>query len=99
MVDYGPGDEIVCVREIDERHRQNASYLCIELIPPVDLPDLDPTDLQQICVQCGETGFNVIGVLTDNCLQDRTYTCACRFRKKLDFKKLCNVDASILEPV
>jgi hypothetical protein len=85
MVDYGPGDEIVCVTR---HHGLNdigivtaGIYVCDRIIK---------NEYHLECNTCGDNEHEVLLVGIP-----RNYKwalCLCDFRKKLDFKKLCNVD-------
>lgn len=89
MIDYGPGDEIVYIGKDSQIYEPNKIYMC---------EDIGPTTYHlrkfYICTRCNTLMEDCIGVWTP---VSRTETCACNFRKKLDFKKLCNVDEKIKE--
>lgn len=87
MVDYGPGDEIVYVVADcnGNYYKQHTTYICLSL-EPGDSPTLR-------CQQCNKTGSDLICASTTDAPD--AYACSCNFRKKLDFKKLCNVDETI----
>ena len=87
MVDYGPGDEIVFIGPNCENYKQNTIYMCV---------DVGPTTYKRawlyVCLVCGTRMEEAIGVWTP---ASDLEVCSCQFRKKLDFKKLCNVDETI----
>lgn len=89
MIDYGPGDEIVYIGSGTQIYESNKIYMCT---------DIGPTTYKHrnryTCTRCGTLMEDCIGVWTPASLIEM---CACNFRKKLDFKKLCNVDEKIKE--
>lgn len=93
MVDYGPGDEIVSLYDvrssnIDEnsrlKYRKNEIYTCTYVGP-----SSHPYAKIYYCKFCDVRMDDAICVHTTISTID---ACSCYFRKKLDFKKLCNVD-------
>ena len=86
MVDYGPGDEIVCIRETRSKvYRANHIYICSDIGPTKH-----PMRNRYRCSQCKTNMEEALGVWTT--ARPDLEACSCLFRKKLDFKKLCNVD-------
>lgn len=84
MVDYGPGDAIVCVRPTKRVYAQHATYICTDIGPTTH-----PKRHRYRCPYCKTRMEEAIGVWTN---VGKYEACSCLFRKKLDFKKLCNVD-------
>ena len=96
MVDYGPGDEIVYIGKTDERvHAPNTIYVCEDLRPSLHIEGISEHQLNKYCGGCKSSARDIIGVLTNAGSKTSTWACSCSFRKKLDFKKLCNVDETI----
>jgi hypothetical protein len=84
MIDYGPGDEIVCVKPVTPPLKQNGIYIC---------EDVRPTDRENSFLYvCSDCGTNMSEAICVWIVGGRNEYCNCLFRKKLDFKKLCNVD-------
>ncbi len=83
MVDYGPGDEIVVVRKLT-----NWPIGTLFVCDAVD-DDVPNSVLGRPCMYCNTiAGINMLIAHVDINMAG----CVCWFRKKLDFKKLCNVD-------
>lgn len=93
MVDYGPGDEIVYVASYDDQiHSTNSIYVCEDMRPSLNIDNINSYQLRKICGNCKTPAHKIVAVLSNLGSLTNTWVCACSFRKKLDFKKLCNVD-------
>lgn len=85
MVDYGPGDEIVCVKQVGSTYIKDRIYLCTSLGSTTN-----SKAYKYRCRNCSTFMNETLCVWTD--IEPIREACSCLFRKKLDFKKLCNVD-------
>jgi len=85
MVDYGPGDEIVCIDDIGITYKKNSIYVCTEVGPAKS-----HRAHELFCTRCFLLMEQALCVWTT--IEPQREACSCFFRKKLDFKKLCNVD-------
>lgn len=89
-VDYDVGDEIVVVKPLSG-FIEGSHYIC------VDLHERVKRDGSGYCVFCSAELNDDMLVVELNIPSPKRYGCSCWFRKKLDFKKLCNVDETIKE--